>query len=174
MADGTTSAFIAASATLITAFVTQFLAEGYKRFKEGSSVAAGIAGELSSSEEAVPLIRVSLRTASENIRLGGKDRLKFRSFDKPVDRFFDEVVGKVGLLGPELAERVIYIYSNLSAFRAALVLIHSTHSEMESEELLGRIVLCQDALERAYKAASDTLPELKARSAMRFLSLSRG
>lgn len=164
MADSSFSALIAASATLITAFITQFLAESYRRFKDGSAVAAGIVGELNSHKDAVPLIRISLDTAADNIRIGRKDQLRFRGFEKPADRFFDEVVGKVGILGPELAESVIFIYANLNAFRSSLMLIHSTHNDMEAAELLARITLSLDAMERAVKTAEETIPKLRSRS----------
>lgn len=162
------AAIIAAAATLITAFITQFLSERYRRFNEASAVAAGISGELSSYGEAVPLLRISLHTMSENIKLGRKDSVKFRSFEKPVDRFYDAVVGKLGMLGPELAERIIYIYGNLNAFRGVLVTIHEKHAEMEGPELLARLTLCQDAMERAFKAAEAVMPVLRARSSERF------
>ena len=164
MADSTFPALVAASATLITAFITQFLAESYKRFKDGSAIAAGIVGELSSYKEAVPLIRISLDTAADNIKIGRKDQLRFRDFEKPVDRFFDEVVGKVGVLGPELAESVIFIYANLNAFRSSLVLIHRIHNEMDAVELLSRITLSLDSMERAVKTADETIPKLRSRS----------
>ena len=119
MADSTLSALIAASVALIAVYCTQFLAESYRRFMDGSSLAAGIAGELSSHKEAIPHIRLTLRTVQEITEIGRQEEIMLRSFDKPVDRYFDQVVGKVGALGPHLAERIIYVYSNLHAFRGA-------------------------------------------------------
>ncbi|MDN4590966.1 hypothetical protein DBA29_21015 [Xenophilus aerolatus] len=162
------SAVIAASVTLITAFVTQFLAERYRRFKDGAALAAGTAGELASYSDAVPLLGVSLRTAQEQVALGNMSSLNFRDFEKPQDRYFPKVVDKLGLLGPQLCEWIIYVYANLDAFRSALVLIHSKHSEMTADELQARIVLCVDAMGRAFSAGEELIEALRARSNERF------
>lgn len=164
----TISALIAACAALVAVYCTQFLAESFRRLKDGSALAAGLAGELESYKDAVPLIRISLRTAKENVEIGRKDQLKFRGFEKPTDRFFEEVVGKLGSLGPDLAGRILYVYGNLNGFRSAFVLIHEKHQDMDGPELLARIALCGEALERAADKGEKLIADLKARAAAEF------
>lgn len=147
MADSTTPAWIAASAAIAAVYMTQFLAESYRRFKDGAAIAAGLAGELSSYSESLPQMRGFLTAALQAASTGQGKLLKFRKFEKPVDRFFDEVVGKLGLLGPDLAEQVIYVYSNVDAFRVALVMISEGHLEMNDVELVERLKRCREALE---------------------------
>ena len=173
MTDPIVAASIAASAALIIAFLTQFLAENYRCFKTGSSIAAGIVGELKSYEEALPMLRLSLRHASEVATAGRKDEILLRPLEKPVDRYFDEVIGDIGLLGPELVEQIIYVYNNLNAFRTAFVQICSEHQKMDATELIARILLCSQALERA--ASKGVLLEvaLKERYTRRFFRFVR-
>mgnify|MGYP003586082515 CR=1 FL=1 len=168
---GITSAVVAAAVALIGIYFTQFLAERYRRHHDGSALAAGLAGELASHAGAAPHIRVSLELAQDKIKAGKRDELTFRALDKPQDRYFEKVVEKVGLLGPELAQGVIYVYSNLDAFRTALVLIHSNHADMKDAELLGRIALCSEAMERALEIGPELIEKLRARSAQRFNSI---
>jgi hypothetical protein len=162
------SALIAASVALVAVYLTQFVAQRYKTFKEGSSIAAGLAGELASYRDAAPLLRVAVRTALQAVESGYQDRLRFRGIEKPVDRFFDAVVDKIGLLGPDLAEKVIYVYNNLNAFRVAFALIHEKHHEMDGDELATRIKLCDEALERAFLAGATLRDDLRARSLKSF------
>ncbi len=48
--------WLAPAATLAGFFIVNFVAESYKRFKSGSVLAAGIAGELRGYEMAWPLL----------------------------------------------------------------------------------------------------------------------
>lgn len=172
MTDPIVAASIAASAALIVAFLTQFLAESYRRLRDGSSLAAGIAGELISYKEALPMLRVTLKQTSEVAAAGAKDQIRLRPFEKPVDRYFDEVVGDIGLLGPELVEPVIYVYNNLNAFRGAFVQICAEHRNMDAPELIARITLCSQALERAASKMLTLELALEKRSSRKFFSLS--
>lgn len=162
------AAIIAASATLVTAFLTQFLAERYRRFHEGSAIAAGFQGELVSYSSAFPKVVEMLSGLRRAIRDGERTRIALRTVERGVDRFYSEAVGKIGLLGPDLAERVIFIYSNLNAFRAALKVVTEHHADMADGELDGRIEFCLQSLERATTEMEATIPMLSARSSARF------
>jgi hypothetical protein len=168
MSAGIAAALIAACVALIAMYCTQFLAENYRRFKEGSAIAAGLAGELSSYKEAAPLLKKFFDDSLEMIQTGKKDQLLFRSLEKPVDRYYEEVVGKIGLLGPEIAEQISFVYSNLNAFRGAFMLINDHHKDMSAAELTARITLCVSAMDRAFSAGWTLTQTLKERSVARF------
>lgn len=168
MSAGIVAALIAACVALVAMYCTQFLAENFRRFKEGSGIAAGLAGELSSYKEAAPLLRKFFDDSLEMIQAGRKDQLLFRSLEKPVDRYYEEVVGKIGLLGPEMAEQIIFVYSNLNAFRVAFMLINDQHKDMTPPELVARITLCVSAMDRAFSAGLTLTQMLKERSVAKF------
>jgi hypothetical protein len=48
MPDGVIVALIAGGVTLAVAYINSFLAESYRRFRDGSALAASLAGELGS------------------------------------------------------------------------------------------------------------------------------
>jgi hypothetical protein len=164
MTDTTTPAWIAASGALAAVFLTQFLAENYRRFKDGSALAAGLCGELRSYEAAPEKLRQRLQgwiALSAEIE---PSQLVFRNFERPKDAFFDESVGKLGLLGPDLVQRVVLVYSNLRAFRLALELLSSEYKSMESQEFSMRCSLALDALNRADAEGRALVPLLLKRS----------
>ena len=49
-------ALIAGSVTLVVAFINTFVSESYKRFRDGATVAASLAGELAAYEDAWPML----------------------------------------------------------------------------------------------------------------------
>lgn len=170
MSNGTTSAWIAASAALAAVFLTQFLAENYRRFKDGSALAAGIAGELSSYKGGPEILQDSLMEWIKASKGGWQAALNFRPFDRPTDMFFDQAVGKLGQLGPSLVEHTVYVYSNLRAFRMGLELITKVHGDMSPDEFQARCVLCLESVERARKRAEFLLPLLRKRADQRFFA----
>lgn len=164
-------ALIAAFVALFTAYLTLFLGERYKRFHEGSALAAGFAGELGSYTEGYPLMQRVLAEMTRCAEQGTHRELSLRPFEKPLDRFFEASVSKVGLLGPELAERVIYIYSNLNAFRMTLILISEKHSEMSDVEFHSRVTVCVQLADKANAAMTEVVPKLHSRSKACFCPL---
>jgi hypothetical protein len=169
MADGTTSAFIAASATLVTAFLTQFLAEAYKRFKDGSAIAAGISGELSSYVGGADVLIGALNGWISGSKAGTLDRSGFRTFEKPIDVYFEKVVGKIGVLGRVLTEDIVFVYSHLRAFRSTFGLILGSHNEMSPDEFQARCGACIYALQQADSRGKKLMPMLHARAEQNFL-----
>ncbi|RZL66415.1 MAG: hypothetical protein EOP81_00135 [Variovorax sp.] len=146
MTDPIVSALLAAATALLGAFIAQFVAEKYRRFHDGSAVAAGILGELSAyrggAEVLAPRIRGWMTAASSDLHL------TFRPIERPVDLFFDASVGKLGLLGHQLTEHTVYVYANLRAFRIGLEVITTAHAEMTKAEFLERCELCLQSLKR--------------------------
>lgn len=157
-----TASIFAAAVALVTVYITQFLAERYRRHRDAASLAAGIAGELSAYEQGYIMLSSFLEHSRENARLGTKPL--FRAIERPRDLYFPKVTEKIGLLGPELCESVVYVYSNLEGFRAALMLLYERAGEMDCREIEVRITLCLDGLERARNRAATLVPLLQAKA----------
>ncbi|MDR3453158.1 MAG: hypothetical protein P4L96_10195 [Rhodoferax sp.] len=168
MADGIGSATVAVFSAVCLGYLTQFVAEDFRRFRDGSALAAGLSGELSSYKPALPILRDTLRSWIGLVAGGRRTELHLRPFDRPVDVVFDHAVGKLGLLGSATVESVVFVYSNLRAFRMALEMVTTKGVEMSDEELRLRCEGCLQALERAAERAESLVPELQARAVKSF------
>lgn len=168
MADTIIAALVAGMVALTVAYLTQFLSERYRRFLDGSAMAAGIVGELSSYEGAAQKLEAMIRSWIAAAKAGRLSELKFRPFDKPTDMFFDVSVAKVGVLGAPLVGHVVYIYANLRAFRLALDLITKHHADMGKEEFLARCEAALERLDRAENRGIFAMPYLKKRAGLKF------
>jgi hypothetical protein len=162
------AALIAMAGAVAVGFVTQFVAEDYRRFRDGSALAAGLAGELSSYAPAFPMLQEAIQGWIAAITTGKRDLIPFRPIDRPVDLFFEEVVGKLGLLGASTVEGVVYVYSNLRAFRMAMEMVVSANAEMTNDELSQRCTKCLEALQRASERGIPLVAALKLRAQQRF------
>ncbi|MEJ8859922.1 hypothetical protein WKW79_35610 [Variovorax robiniae] len=168
MADGIASASIAVFGAVALAYATQFVADDFRRFREGSVLAAGLAGELSSYKFAVPILREMVGSWIAAIDGGRRTDLRFHPFDKPVDHVFPQAVSKLGLLGSSLVEEVVFVYGNLGAFRVAMEIISKKNADMGDSELRQRCLGCLQALERAAGGGEALVPKLQARSTQTF------
>lgn len=167
MADSATPALIAAAATLITAYGTQFIAEKYRRFHDGSALAAGLAGELNSYRGAYPVLSNAFQSFRDSADRATAAQF-FRPFPRPTDLFFDEVVSKLGLLGAATVEDTVFVYGNLRAFRNSMETLMNHHAEMSDFEFRGRCGSCLIALNHAHERGTKLVPKLHARAAERF------
>ncbi|WP_395317012.1 hypothetical protein [Variovorax sp. UC74_104] len=162
------AALIAMAGAVIVGYATQFVAEDYRRFRNGSALAAGLAGELGSYAGAAPELRNGLVMIVAMIKNGQRDLEALRPVERPVDLYFEEVVGDLGLLGASLVEDVVLVYSNLRAFRMALEIIATGHKEMKDQEVIYRCQKCLEALDRASERGTTLVESLRARAAERF------
>jgi hypothetical protein len=113
------SAIITAGATLVGFIVVNFIAEDFKRFRSGSSVAAGLAGELSRYVEPQQSLVTAINVMIRLIDQGQQKDMPLRGIDPTKDRIFDANVANLGLLGPELVEKVAYVYGQINGFRVS-------------------------------------------------------
>src|SRR5437016_4469123 len=121
MGDAATGAMAGVTGTLVIGFLANFVSEDYRRFRDGKSLAGAIAGELSSYAEALPMLEGALHGMLE--RLAADKAARLPKIEKPTDRVFDGSVAKLGLLGNELVEEVVYVYNNINAFRTSMALV---------------------------------------------------
>jgi len=161
MSDPLLAAIIASSAALIVAFLNSIAAEVFRRHKDRKALAAAIAGELASYEPALPIIQQVLRTTIQAIEAEARSTIIFRPFDKPKDFVFEKAVEKLGLLGPKLAEDIVYVYSNLNAFRVSFSLITTHFKEMPDAEVRARCVACLEAIDRTVQRGTPLIAALK-------------
>lgn len=168
MADSIVTGLIAAAVTLVVAFLTQFIAERYRRFHDGSALAAGIVGELSAYKGGPETLQKRLKQWIQVSKEGKQATLKFRLIDKPVDLFFDASVGKIGVLGPELVEHIVFVYTNIRAFRIGLELVTKHYADMSEQEFQERCELCHQSLTRAIDRGEFLIPFLRQRAIQRF------
>lgn len=87
--------------------------------------------------------------------LGGI-KISFPKVPKPVDRVFEANVAKIGMLGPELAEGLAYVYNQFNAFRELFKTLMD-EPDLAAEEQAARIASCIITLERAV-ARGEALP----------------
>jgi hypothetical protein len=168
MAGSVLAAIIAVFGAVCLGYVNSFIAEDFRRFRDGSALAAGLAGELASYAPAIPILRDMLQSLVRAIDAGKRSEIRLRSFDRPVDLVFEQGVGKLGLLGSTTVESSVFVYGNLRAFRMALEIISKEHADMADAELRKRCVSCLESVERAVQRGETLLPELRSRAAQPF------
>lgn len=79
-------ALLAGGITLAAAYLNSFVAENYRRHRDGSALAAGILGELSSYAEAWPTLEEMLDGIIIAIDTGQRGDLAFRPTSGQVGR----------------------------------------------------------------------------------------
>jgi hypothetical protein len=162
---------ITAAVTLVTVYLTQFLADRYRRFAEGSTLAAGFAGDLAARRHG-DLDYEYLFKELEKIRKEGK-RVEVLGPGRPEpdhheERFFHSVIGKVGLLGPDLAGRVIGLYRDMAFYVEQARYVEEHHADMKNDEFHGRLELVLTTWKSAMESRDELVPLLKSRANERF------
>lgn len=169
MSDTLAAATIAGLVAITVAYLTQFLSEAYKRHRDGSAVAAAIAGELASYAPALPILCDLMRSWKRAIAEGRRGEIAFRPMEKPTDLVIGEMVSKLGLLGVEHVEKIALVYGNVRGFRNGFEIILRDHAEMTDAELSGRCDACLMSLDRAHREGVPLVAQLKARARQKFL-----
>lgn len=166
MADGN-AALIAFIGVLVGGYVNNFLAEDYRRFRDGSALAGALVGELASHMFAFPDLQKMLTNQIRDISEGR--RPPFRHFEPPNDPIFESGVGKLGLLGAKIAEDVAFAYQQIRAFRLNYALVLSQHGDMLDEELMQRLADCLNAINRGDGRGKKLLAELRTAAAQKYV-----
>ncbi len=169
MSDTVIVALIAGMVALAVAFINSFLSESYKRFRDGTTLAASLAGELSAYEDAWPMLSEVLKSLIGATENGKPDLGRLRPIERPKDVVYEKSIDKLGLLGASTAEGVVYVYSNINAFRMAFEIIARDHEKMSSQELQARCIACKAALDRAATRGEVIIGSLRARASARFV-----
>lgn len=159
------AALLALCGVIIAGYLSNFVAEDYKRFRDGSSLAAALSGELRSYQEGAEMLGPMLSNLIAAImKLPADQRLPVPKFDIPPDPVFDSSVKQLGLLGPELAGDVAYVYQQLRAFRQGFSLYTTNNAEWTNERAAGQLDMCQVTNGRAMLRGIPLIKALIARA----------
>lgn len=163
------SAIFGGAVAVLGIYLTQFVAENFRRFRDGSALAAALLGELRAYRPGAPNLIAAVNEWEELSRNGQKDRLGFRKFDDTKLAVWESSVGKVGLLGVGLVEDVVLVYSKMTAVAVALTILHDHYQEMPAAEFEARCRLIASQVEDIAKRADVAIPRLEARASARFI-----
>jgi len=141
-------------------YFNNFLAEDYRRFRDGQALAGALAGELESHAEPIKAIKTGLEMMV--LQLADGKRLTLPEWPIPSSPLFDENASKIGLLEPQLARDVAYVYENLRAFRQNFHMATKHHHEMPSAWTSATFVGCMAAITRAEARGLPLIDRLKA------------
>jgi hypothetical protein len=152
MSDPIVVAVIAGLVALVVAGLSNFGAESFKRHRDTVSLAAGLAGELASHAEALPMILKGWGHLQARAEAG-----EFLHIPKltPTSPVYESSVARLGALGPELVEEVAFVYGNIQAFRMMMLVAAEAKSAAEQATAI------QAALFNVSKARGRVEPLLK-------------
>jgi len=146
-------------------YVNNFLAEDYRRFRDGQALAGALAGELESHAEAFDFLKRGLENM---IPVATGQGLDLSEWPIPPSPLFDENAAKVGLLGPQSARDVAYVYENIRAFRQNFHMLSKDHRNMPKEWAPAMIVGCLAAIQRAETRGRPLIEALKSHAAEQY------
>jgi len=152
---------------LLAAYATVFLAEDYRRFRDGTSLAAALAGELQAYLEAFERGTPTLEAIRKHLDSGVPLRY-MPPFKPPSDPVYDAGVARLGLLGPEIARDVAYTYQNVNAFRVAYSNMTKTYLKVETHIVLGTLDGAIAAATKAEERGKLALKQLDVRARARY------
>lgn len=161
--DTLNATVVAASAALITAWLTSIVSEDYKRFRDGSSLAAALAGELSSYMLGMKAGRAAF---TKLVEIAGDELLIFPDSDKPVDGVFDSCLHNLGLLGADLAGKISFVYHQVKAYRSGQNGAKSARTPSMQKSALD---VCLVFLENAIEHGEPLISDLEARASKRYV-----
>lgn len=140
---------------LVAAWFAAFVAEDYKRFRDGKSLAAALYGELQAHLEAFGVGIPNLKLIKQHVDAGRPLKYMPR-FKPPADPVYESCVDRLGLLGPEVARDVAYTYQNINAFRVEFSRMTKSYEKVDTVVLVGMfsgiISAATNADERGKKA----------------------
>lgn len=162
------SAVIAGLVAVLGIYLTQFLAERYRRFHDGSALAAGLLGELKAYEPGYHILQKSLDAWIRFAEEGHSDAIKMRGLGDAGDLFFKEAVPKLGLLGADMVSDVIFVYQNIRAGRAGLEVLDKQFTDMTPQEFIARCLVVKATYAMAWDRGQVLVPKLEGRAGASF------
>jgi len=113
--------FFTLTGSVVVAVIANFIAEDFRRFRDGSALASAIAGELLSYAIAMEELTRSITQLAEQAEAGTV--IIVADIEMPRDLIYESAVPKIGLLGIELPEKVALTYGRIRAFRTLYLII---------------------------------------------------
>jgi hypothetical protein len=116
---------------LVGGYANNFLAEDYRRFRDGQALAGALAGELESHGDAASAIKQSLALIIKNAD-APNSAVKIPEWPIPNSPIFEANAGKIGVLDPQSAKDVAYVYEQIRGFRLALNLLSKQNENISA------------------------------------------
>lgn len=157
------AALIAFAGVLVGGYFNNFLAEDFRRFRDSQALAGALAGELESHAEAIPNIKDNLTKLHAIAEKG--EELAMQEWPQPGSPVFEANVEKIGLLHPDLAKNVAYVYEQIRAFRLSLHLLSKHHKENNANWRSTIIRNAKACMERAENRGKPLVESLKKHAA---------
>jgi hypothetical protein len=148
--------------------IANFIAEDYRRHRDGSALASALAGELGSYKIAIAGLKDNLKILIDHAAAGRANLLPEMAM--PTDPVFDKTVEKLGLLGTELPESVALAYGRIRGFRTMYALIASGKVGKDAENLKRLYERLLDLVIDAEAQGLDAISQLKIRMHAPFTS----
>ena len=167
MTDQVEGAVIAAFVALIVAGLSNFGAEAYRRHRDATALAGGLAGELASYSEDIP--KIIERWSAIRDRAASGEKCVLAKIPFQGSAIFEANVANLGLLGPRLAEDVVYVYSNINAMRNFLSAAANAETAQIQAQMTGEAI---KAVQRAEDRGRPLAKALRHRARIEFMELS--
>lgn len=164
------AALIALLGIIIAGFLSTIVAEDYRRFRDGSGLAAALAGELASYMLAAEIMLPIMDGLQQAAVATGGVPLPPLELHSQADPAFDTGVGKLGLLGTELAEDTAFVYQQLRAFRSVYKLLSTPNLQLGPTQTLAILAGWKGTLERARTRGKPLVLSLKSRADRRYVA----
>lgn len=121
-------ALIAFTSAVLVGFGGHFVAEDYRRFRDGKAIAAALAGELRSITLSLPVLLRGLKEI--RLLLSSPSSISLPEIPDQKSPVFEATADKIGLLGVDLAGEVAFLYDQIRAFRTSFQLLSKTQPLM--------------------------------------------
>jgi len=154
------TALIALLGVLCGAYINNFAAEDFRRFRDGQALAGALAGELASIQASLPDLLTALKRMSERAR--DRECLDLQEMPQSASPIFEANAQKIGLLVPEVAREVAFVYERVRAFRSLFHYLSKYHGDMQFERrksIIQGIVQMVDGGEERIDALVKSLDE---------------
>ncbi|WP_118185709.1 hypothetical protein [Paraburkholderia phosphatilytica] len=141
-------------------YLNNFFAEDYRRFRDSQSLAGALAGELESHGDAALQIKKSLELLIDAAL--PRDRIKLPvEWQEPNSPVFEANAGQIGMLGPDSAKDVAYVYELIRTFRSSIALISKSHADMGPEWMISMANACVEEVEHCEKRGGPLIERLR-------------
>lgn len=118
------SALTAAATALIVFWLTAFVGEDYRRWRDAKALAAALAGEVESMKFAMELADKTARGLLELLNKGGT--FPMRAMPEPPATVYGANLQRLGLLGSSIGRDLPFAYHMIYAYRVAITGVLST------------------------------------------------
>jgi hypothetical protein len=137
--DSVAPALIGFSSAVLVGFFGHFVAEDYRRFRDSQSIAAALAGEMSSIISSLQDLHLGL--SGMKVVLDREQPIHLPEIPDQSSSIFEANAEKIGLLGADFAGKVAFTYDQIRAFRTSFQLLsknHTTSPLLWSSAIVGR------------------------------------